>query len=452
MKMNAKQLVAAAVLSVVGVEAVAGGEVIEHDLKITMPQPVPALFGDSVSLAGSVAVVSATAGTNGMNYGAAYALDVNTGELLFELVPEPDGENQGYDLVGRAIASTEQFAVVTAMEFGFRGIAKVFDLTTGQQILSLSPEYVSENSSHYGFGVSVAANGSYIAIGAPYDHVSGLYDTAPAEVYLFDATTGEQLFKFAPEHGIHDPVFGESVAVSDTVVVVSNGGDEGLVSVYDISTGDLRFNLSTPELEGMDDWYGLKLAVTDSLIAVGVPYEEVPGNGNGSVYIFDAQTGNLLRTLSVDNEDQNNLFGWSIDLDGSIAVIGTRGSSEIEAAPGAAYVFDLNTGELLHELVPDEDSLIDDFGYSVAIDGSMVLVGKPHDAEMGFGAGAAYRFDLPLGCPGDATGDGAVDLADLNLVLANFGGATTEGDANGDGQVDLADLNLVLANFGSNCD
>jgi len=54
-------------------------------------------------------------------------------------------------------------------------------------------------------------------------------------------------------------------------------------------------------------------------------------------------------------------------------------------------------------------------------------------------------------CPGDVTGDGTVNLADLNLVLANFGQQTSDGDATGDGVVNLADLNLVLANFGISC-
>ncbi|MFU8829094.1 MAG: GC-type dockerin domain-anchored protein [Phycisphaerales bacterium] len=54
-------------------------------------------------------------------------------------------------------------------------------------------------------------------------------------------------------------------------------------------------------------------------------------------------------------------------------------------------------------------------------------------------------------CPEDVTGDGVVDLADLNLVLANFGQTTSEGDTNGDGVVDLADLNTVLAAFGETC-
>jgi len=54
-------------------------------------------------------------------------------------------------------------------------------------------------------------------------------------------------------------------------------------------------------------------------------------------------------------------------------------------------------------------------------------------------------------CPGDVNFDGSVDLADLNLVLANFGQTTPNGDATGDGVVDLADLNAVLAAFGASC-
>ncbi|MFI4855984.1 MAG: M12 family metallo-peptidase [Phycisphaerales bacterium JB065] len=58
----------------------------------------------------------------------------------------------------------------------------------------------------------------------------------------------------------------------------------------------------------------------------------------------------------------------------------------------------------------------------------------------------------PIICDGDANGDLSVDLADLNLVLANFGTDTDEGDVNGDETVDLADLNMVLANFGTVCE
>lgn len=65
-----------------------------------------------------------------------------------------------------------------------------------------------------------------------------------------------------------------------------------------------------------------------------------------------------------------------------------------------------------------------------------------------------YNWDVPpisQPCPGDVTGDGAVDLNDLSTVLANFGQHTPNGDANNDGVVDLNDLNIVLVNFGNQC-
>ena len=53
--------------------------------------------------------------------------------------------------------------------------------------------------------------------------------------------------------------------------------------------------------------------------------------------------------------------------------------------------------------------------------------------------------------PGDAIGDGSVDINDLTIVLTNFGktGMTwSQGEFTGDGTVDINDLTIVLANFG----
>jgi hypothetical protein len=55
--------------------------------------------------------------------------------------------------------------------------------------------------------------------------------------------------------------------------------------------------------------------------------------------------------------------------------------------------------------------------------------------------------------PGDANGDGRVDINDLTIVLANFGQtgrAWSQGCMDGDptGAVDVDDLTIVLSNFG----
>lgn len=58
-------------------------------------------------------------------------------------------------------------------------------------------------------------------------------------------------------------------------------------------------------------------------------------------------------------------------------------------------------------------------------------------------------------CPGDANGDEAVNFADLNIVLSEFGKAapvgTLAGDVTGDGAVNFEDLNVALSAFGGVC-
>ena len=54
--------------------------------------------------------------------------------------------------------------------------------------------------------------------------------------------------------------------------------------------------------------------------------------------------------------------------------------------------------------------------------------------------------------PGDANGDGRVDINDLTIVLANYGQnvgmSWYSGEFTGDGTVDINDLTIVLANYG----
>jgi hypothetical protein len=54
--------------------------------------------------------------------------------------------------------------------------------------------------------------------------------------------------------------------------------------------------------------------------------------------------------------------------------------------------------------------------------------------------------------PGDANKDGMVDVGDLGILAANYGGtgkAWEQGDFNGDTLVDVGDLGILAANYGS---
>jgi hypothetical protein len=53
--------------------------------------------------------------------------------------------------------------------------------------------------------------------------------------------------------------------------------------------------------------------------------------------------------------------------------------------------------------------------------------------------------------PGDANGDGMVDVGDLGILAANYGGSGktwAQGDFNGDGLVDVGDLGILAAHYG----
>lgn len=55
--------------------------------------------------------------------------------------------------------------------------------------------------------------------------------------------------------------------------------------------------------------------------------------------------------------------------------------------------------------------------------------------------------------PGDANGDGKVDVGDLGILAANYGSTVNitwdKGDFNNDGKVDVGDLGIFAANYGA---
>jgi len=78
------------------------------------------------------------------------------------------------------------------------------------------------------------------------------------------------------------------------------------------------------------------------------------------------------------------------------------------------------------------------------------IVGAPRPMGAGFDVGA---YEFADAHPGDADGDGDVDLLDFVRLKQNFGtptGATfAQGDFDGDGDVDLQDFVILKQNFGS---
>lgn len=71
------------------------------------------------------------------------------------------------------------------------------------------------------------------------------------------------------------------------------------------------------------------------------------------------------------------------------------------------------------------------------------------------GSSSGFGAASPLPQSGDATGDGCVDEADYDVLLAEFGSSVprfTSSDLNGDGLVDSDDYLTLVQSFGAGCD
>lgn len=146
---------------------------------------------------------------------------------------------------------------------------------------------------------------------------------------------------------------------------------------------------------GAGDYFGYAVALSDAYIVVGAPGDADNGADSGSAYVFDAHSRAMLHKLVPADGYVNGRFGEQLAISGGVVVVGSNGP--YSTGLGSAYVFDLATGQQLHQLVPEVRIPGDQFGHAVAIDGALALIGACGDRTYGENSGAAYLFDVASG-------------------------------------------------------
>ena len=90
-------------------------------------------------------------------------------------------------------------------------------------------------------------------------------------------------------------------------------------------------------------------------------------------------------------------FGWSVATDGGVVVVGAWLDDDNGSDSGSAYLFDPLSGAQLARLLPGDGAPGDQFGLSVAIDRGIVAVGACLDDDNGTDSGSVYLFDATTG-------------------------------------------------------
>ncbi len=276
------------------------------------------------------------------------------------------------------------------------------------------------------FGWAVAVSGDTVVVGAYYEasDTTGVNTSNGSDntinsgaVYVFvrDNNQWVQQAYIKPSHIDFEIDFGRSLAIDGNTLVVGSPGDNreatginppasnnnapqsGAVYVFTRvgSTWSQQADIK-PSNTKIGANFGHSIAIDGDTIIVGADGESSDGSDpldeslsrSGAAYIY-ARTGNTWVEedyLKASNLDEDDRFGWSVDVSGGTVIVGAFGedSSGAQASngsenAGAAYVF-TRTGTNWSQQTYLKDRLLnenDKFGYSCAIDGDKIVIGAP---------------------------------------------------------------------------
>lgn len=365
------------------------------------------MFGASVAISGTTIAVGAPY-EDDVRAGAGGVYLINEKTESSTIVYGPNAQVDGNFGCSVALSGTTLVSGADEESDGVasgQGTVYTFSLPAGAQGAVLQSGYVSPNPVTSGsFGLDVAISGNTIAVGAPYEIDGGTLLAGHAYVFTnlpLTFTSPATLYGPSPTDGNA----GHSVAVSGNYALVGApgepaGGTAGAGNAYLVNLLTRTvITLSDPSPQAGGE-FGTSVAVASTMVAVGAP-GETSGvfGGAGNVYLFGLPGGNLLRTLTSPNAQSAGAFGDSLAFNESSLIVGADGeTASSDSAAGNAYLFTASTGALTGTLTSPNPISNGEFGESVAFIDSTAVVGAPLETAATFStAGHAYVFDSSNG-------------------------------------------------------
>jgi hypothetical protein len=205
--------------------------------------------------------------------------------------------------------------------------------------------------------------------------------------------------KLRPDDNAAADRFGMTVAVDGNLAVIGAPGaqpEDGVVYVYRHNgfawQQERRLAPDTPVV---GDLFGIAVAIEGDVIAIGAPLHDTIGG----VYIFRYDYGGggwVQEALLVLPDGANgDGFGNAVDLDGNTLIVGAFGRAATGFHSGAAYVYRYDGVEWLPDpaLLPPAGSADTEFGYAVALDDNVALIGAVGTYGVVPARAHVFRFD-----------------------------------------------------------
>ena len=386
---------------------------------ITLNNPTSAVdddFGASVAVSGTRVVVGDPKDDTALaDAGSAYVYDVTSATPTMPIFtlnnPAPGGDDEFGNSV--AISGTRVIVGAATDDTGAMegGSAYVYDLAGATPTVPVTT--LNNPTGHVLFGDSVAISGTWLAIGAPFADF-GAPDAGSAYVYdLTSATPTEAVAVLNTPSPASSEVFGRSVAISGSWLVVgaigegTGGPESGSAYIYDLASTTPTVPaviLNNPHLTA-GDWFGHSVAISGTRVAVGAPYDDTAGNNVGRAYVYDLASATPaipVAILNKPNPVSSDWFGFSVAISGTRVAVSSYADNTGATDAGTVYVYDLAS---LTPTIPavtinnPTPASGDFFGYRIAMNGAHIVIGAYSDNAGATDAGSAYAYDLASAMP-----------------------------------------------------
>jgi hypothetical protein len=152
-----------------------------------------------------------------------------------------------------------------------------------------------------------------------------------------------------------------------------------------------------------NSWFGHSVAISGRTMVVGMQRQR-NGTGRTAAQVYELErTGPSWQTrLLPPEQDVEDEFGWTVAIAGNpahVIAVGAPGDDAVVPDAGAVYVFrKRGSGQEWDRegVIRVDDAEEDDyFGRAIAVWGDIIVVGHPKDDDLGEGSGSVYvfRFD-----------------------------------------------------------
>ena len=367
--------------------------------QLLRPSSNPELFGTSVDIENDLVVIGSSYfdGPDGQDQGIVHVYRRNDSDwnLEKELFATDSGSKSYFgacvSVSGNMIVSGSPNADTPVASAA--GSVSTFRFDENDWVPA-PPIFRTSGATNDFFGDAVATHAGAAAFGAwGSESADGtLFDVGDTQFYQLEGSRWVLNPAFY-QSSVDERRFGTSVEVRGDVAIVGapwtfelNNNITGRAVIFERDAGqwDTGIEIQGGETVG-GDGFGFDVALGNNRAVISAPGEN---QNRGGVYIFEPnKAGVWMRTARLTasdrntgvNNGENDQFGYSVAISGDIVVVSARLDSDRGTNSGSVYFFDYNGQnwtQRTNKKIPPVNSDGRQFGFSVALSGTTVAVGS----------------------------------------------------------------------------